>query len=327
MRLSFIAFVLSLLVSLNPGCTTTEYTLYLQDVNLKGPISQPPVHITSAAVEKPLRITPHIAFNTNNERTITGQIDGHSMVDGNGSFRVDTTFNFADQTVSFRERSGANTEPFTGKNLHWITPTATFGVDVDYSLSEHWAFSFGANYSTADGEGLWGYSVGLGLFSEQPNSAIRFDAGFQWQTLLYDAETIVVTTTSSSPTNGEVGFFRDRGKSSPMDFYGSFTFNTKHANWPVNILMQVGISKQSLAKFKPTVREGLVVGPYAPSTIVHDQRAEFSSTVVVLTPGVYIDLNTTVRLLLGTRINLQSEIKDISPGTIALPFLQFDWTL
>jgi hypothetical protein len=321
------AFVLSLLATLVAGCTTTEYTLYLQDVDITGPIRQPPVHITSEAVQKPLRITPHISFNPSNERTLDGQINGHSMVDGNGTFRVDTTFNTADQTVTFNERSSANNQPFIGKNLHWITPSASFGVDVDYTLSPHAAFSFGADYSTADGEGLWGYSVGLGLFSEEENSAIRFDVGLQWQTLLYDATTVVVTTTSSSPTNGEVGFFHDRGKSSPMEFYGSFTFNTKREEWPVNILMQVGLSKQSLAKFQPTVRQTLLLGPYTPHAIVHDQRAEFSSTVVVLTPGVYLDLNPTVRLLLGLRINLQTEIKNISPGSLVLPFFQFDWTL
>jgi hypothetical protein len=112
-----------------------------------------------------------------------------------------------------------------------------------------------------------------------------------------------------------------------MDFFGSFTYNTKHENWPVNILMQVGVSKQSLAKFQPSVPLGFYLPPYAPVTIVHDQRAEFSSTVVVLTPGLYMNLDPTVRVLLGTRINVQTEITNVSPGTLVLPFLQFDWTL
>jgi hypothetical protein len=334
MRLSrFIpTIVLFILASLLTGCTTTEYTLYLQDVNIKGPVSQPPVHITNNNMEKRLRISPHITFDAGSNRTLAGQLDGHSNVDARGRYRVDTIIN-SNNTVSFRETAGANTMPFTGKNLHWTTPSSSFGVDVDYTMSNHWALSLGTTYSTVEGNGLWGYRFGLGLFSEQANSALRVDGGVSWQELLYTASTAIVKRRGEVATpNDEVGFFRDKGKSMPMDFYGALTFNTKHQDWFTNIFFQVGLSKQSLAKFKPSVVEPVFFPlpfpvPPTPLVVVHDQRAEFSSTSLVITPGVYFDFDPTVRVLVGARINHQTQIKESSPDTMVLPFLQLDWML
>ncbi len=332
MRPSFSTFVPVpfILASLLSGCTTTEYTLYLQDVAVKGPISQPPVHITSDNMEKPLRITPHIAVNTASNSTLGGQIDGHSPVDATGKYQVIAIVDSTAHTVTFRESPGANTQTFTGQNLHWEMPSASFGLDVDYTLSNHLAISFGATCSAVDGRGLWGYHMGLGLYSETSTSAVRVDGGVRWQDLLYEASTVIVRRESevATPTD-QVGFFRDRGKSTPMDFYAAITFNTKHDDWVTNIFAQLALSKQSLAKFQPTMVEPLLLYPpiFTPVVIVNDQRAEFSSTFVIITPGVYFDFDPTVRILAGARINVQTEIKDSSPGTFVQPFLELEWMM
>src|SRR5512135_3942471 len=79
--------VLWLSGSLLTGCVATEeYTLYLQDVHVSGPISQPPVHTTNNKSGKPVSITPHVAFNGSG-RAIAGRIDGHSPVGGDGTFQ------------------------------------------------------------------------------------------------------------------------------------------------------------------------------------------------------------------------------------------------
>ena len=311
------------------GCTTTEYTLYLQDVQVKGPISQPPVPITDRNQEKPLRITPHFSFNPTSGRTLGGQIDGHSPVDANGRYQVDAVIDTFYHTISFHERPGANNFSFSGQNLRWEQPSSSMGVDVDYTFSKHWALSLGSSYSSVDGDGLWGYRVGLGIFSETEHSAIRFDGGVRWQELRYDVSTVVVArTVSPSSTTEEVGFFHDRGKSTPADFYAAITFNTRNPDWAANIFLQAALSKQSLAKFKPTLVDPAVFFPFPvplqPDVIVHDQRAEFSSTFVVLTPGIYLNFDQSTRLLIGTRINLQTEIRDSTPETFVLPFMQLD---
>ncbi len=323
MRTSFSA-VMIVFISLFLGCTTPEYTLYLQDVSMNGPISQPPVHITVNNTEEQLRISPHVSLRPSGNRAVTGVLEGHSMVDARGQYQVDTIIN-SDNTVSFRERTGANNFSFTGENLRWRMPLTFLGVDVDYSFSRHWALSAGVSYSSVDGQGLWGYRVGLGLFSEGVSSSIRLDAGIQWQELVYEASTVVVKAPDPPSSGGEVGFFRDRGKSSPLDVYGAFTFNTKE-DWAANIFLQVAFSKQSLAKFKPSIPEYYGVFPLiVPAAVVHDMRAEFSSTCVVITPGVYVDLATSTRALLGIRFNIQTEIKESSPGNILVPFFQVDW--
>lgn len=330
MRHSFIIPTVTLLslASILSGCTTTDYTLYLQDVTVKGPIGQPLVHITNNNLERPLRITPHISFNTN--ASLGGRIDGHSPVDSTGTYRVYTTVDSSSHVVTFHESPGSNTQSFTGQNLVWKMPSASFGLDVDYTASRHVALSAGASYSTVDGDGLWGYNVGLGLYSESEFSAIRFDGGVKWQELLYEASTVVVRKESDGTTSSDqVGFFRDRGKSTPRDFFAAVTFNTKHADWLLNIFAQAALSKQSLAKFQPRIIEPLLLYPpiFSPAVIVHDQRAEFSSTFVIFTPGVYFDVDPTVRVLAGTRISVQTEINDSSPGTFVLPFFELEWMM
>lgn len=331
MNTSHVEVALSLLVTgLLVGCANEEYTLYLQDVNVTGPISQPPLHITNNRKDKVLSITPHIAFNTKQDRTVVGQIEGHSPVDGLGGYQVDTIVN-SNQTISFRERRGANSMSFSGQNLRWRLPDATAGIDVDYATSKHFAVSFGANYSSVDGVGLWGYRIGLGLFSEGSGAAIRFDGGVEWQTLAYEARTVVVRKTTylfSSDVDEEIGFFRDKGTSTPMGFYASLTFNTKYDSWFPNVFTQLAICKQSLASFKPVVQEGVPFFPFlTPEVVVHDMRGKFSSTVVIVTPGFYFDIAPSARALAGVRINLQTEIKDSSPATNITPLLEIEWSM
>ncbi len=333
MKTLHIMFLLLFPAALLAGCVTEEYTLYLQDVNVSGPISQPPVHVTSNKKAGSLSVTPHIAINTNKGHTVAGRIDGHSPVDVSGVYRVDTLFS-SDHTISFRERAGANNYSFIGNNLLWTLLDATFGVDVDYAISKHVALSFAANYSSADGIGLWGYGAGLGFFSESDKSAIRFDAGIQVQTLAYEAHTVVVTKTTpwfSSDTEERVGFYRDKGTSSPLDFYASLTFNTKYEGWSPNIFAQVAVSRQALASFKPAAPETAPISLppfiYLPEVIVHDARGKFSSTVFVITPGVYFELSPSARLLAGAHIDIQTDITDSSPGTIILPLLELEFSL
>jgi hypothetical protein len=257
-------------------------------------------------------------------------LDGHSPVDANGNYRVDTIIN-SNNTVSFRENGIANTMPFTGRNLHWTTPSTSFGVDLDYTMSNHWTLSAGTSYSSVEGNGLWGYRAGLGVYFENVTTAIRFDVGAQWQELLYNASTAIVKNPGYVLMRGEaasagydVGFFHDKGKSMPMDIYVGFTFNTKREDWFTNIFAQVAFSRQSLAKFKPTIVEP-VLFPFPPLVMIHDERASFSSTFLVITPGVYFNFDPAIRMLVGARINHQTQIKESSPDTMILPFLQIDW--
>jgi len=313
------------LVCVLAGCS--DYTLYLQDVHVKGPISQPPVPITDGNQEKPLKISPHFSFVPGGARNLRGRMDGHSPVGTDGMYHVDTLVNGT--TVSFREHAGANTLGYAGQNLTWDQPSASLGLNLDYTFAKHWALSLGADYCSIDGEGLWGYRAGLGIFSEGPNYAIRFDGGVRFQQLGYDALTVVVAEPWASD-GGNVTFFHDRGKSTPVDLYGSLTFNSRNPNWPAHFFIQLGLSKQSLAKFKPATVD--LVPVYLPApvflfpfVVVHDERAQFSSTVVVFTPGIYFKMDESTTVLLGIRINLQTEILSSSPDAVAIPFVQVDF--
>jgi hypothetical protein len=328
MRTSLLLTALFSFATIVPGCITTEYTLYLQDVNVTGPISQPPVHITSDMKEKPLRITPHIAINPAGRRDITGQIDGHSKVDRNGIYQVDTIRN-SDNTVLFRERTNANRYAFNGKNLIWKTPAVIVGANFDFTIGNHIALSLGTSYSSESGNGLWGYSAGLGFFSEAINFAFRVDAGIHWQTLAYEAYTAVVEKELfSNNSEQRVGFFRDNGTVAPMGFYASLTYNTTHQEWFTNFFLQLCLSKQALADFKPELQnEGFLFPFFQQTTVVHDARANYSSTIIGITPGIYMQINHSAKLIAGLHFYVQTQIIDSSPGTIIVPSLMFEWSI
>jgi hypothetical protein len=325
--------IAALLGALFLGCGTTDYTLYLQDVTVKGPIARPPLHITNANEESHVRVTPHVEFNPRRNQKVVGVISGHSLVNQHGVFQVDTLVD--GRTIRFREHVDANTNQFTGTNLTWRIPDQSGGVDLDIHLSQNFALSGGINWSTVDGQDLWGYSAGFAIISRSSSSALRFDLGLKWQELAYDALTVVITKQTqwfSSDVDERVGFFHDKGVSAPLDFYVGGTYNTCIPEWVVTPFMQVAFCRQALAKFQPIIQE-ISPGLFFPFPFVlervsvDDMRASFSSITLGITPGVYLNLTHSIALVVGARINVQLQIYEASPKTIVMPMAQLDLTL
>jgi hypothetical protein len=307
------------------GCgESREVTLYLQDLQVKGPVSEPPLHITRDPSEGQVVITPR--FWGFSKRSSTGAIEGHSQVSSNGEFYVDTVTN-ASGGVYFRNPSGVNTHIFNGSNFSWKYPSTGGGVDLDLGLSEHWALSVGATYSDVGGQGLLGYRVGFGVRQHKGSVGFRFDAGWQWESLGYESTTLAAEGST-------VVFYHDKGISTTGNIFASLTINGANPRWFLNPFLQVGFNRQTLKDYKPIYqqREAWILPPFflIPAdqllTVV-DLRGEFKSTRIQLAPGAYIEPDPGFRIVMGARVSFEAGLDELKEPVLVAPFLQIDWTL
>ena len=306
------------------GCdpTTITQTLYLQDIKIEGPVSQPPLHITKGQKSGTITISPRISINT--EESVAGRIDGHTDVNSRGFYQVDTLYR-NDGTWIYKE-SNANNSRYNSNNLKWSLPDASIGVDLDLSVSDHFAFFGGLNYVVHNQKTLTGGSAGLGVFSEKEGHSFRFDAGILWQSLFYDAATVMITTTDlpSGPTTTEVTFFRDRDKSSSVNFFTSLTYNSAFDDFPANFFINLGYFSQSLADFEPGETD-IDHYPFSyTTTIVEDTRGEATTSFFNISPGLYIDLNPWSRVIFGVRILKETQLEETSKSLFISPGIQLD---
>ena len=279
------------------SCTVKD-TIYLQDVNVRGPVNQPPIHVNDNANGGDVSLNVH-ASGGNRQL-----VEGH--VDGSGS---------------------PNKYATRYMNLSWNLPKSYFGTDVDLTLSRGIALTLGFNYSTLEEESFLGGHAGLGLLFHGEAVSGRFDAGVHWQTLKYDAATVVerqVTSLFSSSSSTDTFYFHDIGNSTLFDYYFSLTLNSKKHDWPLNFFAQIAISKQSLTNFQPSTQ--VEYGLFETHIIV-DTRAKSSATFLMITPGIYVNVGSSTRLLAGVRVAKETEIILGSPDIILMPLLQFDLKL
>ena len=310
------------------GCgESKELTLYLQDLELRGPVSRLPVHITRDPAEQEISIMP--SFWAATGRASSGKIDGHSPVNSGGVFHVDTVRR-TDNGVFFQDPGNVNSRTFDGKNLSWRYPSTGGGLDIDVGLSARWALSLGASYSVAGGKGLWGYRAGLGLRQHKGSLGLRLDVGWDWESFAYESVTLATDRELTSSVS-TVANFRDVGVSTMGNLYAALTINGTDPEWALNPFLQIGISRQTMQDYKPTApkQEGWIIPPYflVPAQqllIVHDLRGKFESTRVHLTPGMYLQVDTDLRLLVGARVSIKSGIEDLSDPLLVLPFVQME---
>lgn len=219
-------FFISLVVT---SCTSIQQTIYLQDVEVKGPMNPPPVRITKDKSAGDFTISPRLSINKYSE--ISGNVGSRRY----GSISQDSLF---------RSRSD---------NLFWKIPQVSFGFDLDVVVSNSFAIAGGLNYSVIDQTKLIGGSLGIAFFHEKNGSAIRFDAGILVQESYYDAKTIVETTTDpiwGSPSTS-VYYYRDEDKNADIDLYAMLTYNSAIQNFPLNFFLSGSFFAQTILDFEP----------------------------------------------------------------------------
>ena len=282
------AIVISILFSFC-SCTTITDTLYVQDVEVKGPINQPPIRVTGKDSAS-FTISPKFFINSN--KSYNGLVEGHTQVNSEGIFEVDTIT--SGNSVTYQEAAGSNNYEFEGENLHWVTPDYFVGLDIDIALSRKIALSGGFSMSGKDKTNLYGYRVGLGFYSASDNFGVRFDGGLIWQKYSYNAASVVIRDDGSA--DREVFFFGDKGSSTNLNHYLSLTLNTIYNDLPLNFLVNFGYSGQSLIDYEPNHYddEYYLFDPYYR---VEDMRGEAYAAFINVSPGMYISLTKWSRLV------------------------------
>jgi len=281
------------------SCTTIKQTLYLQEAEVIGPISQPPIHLTDSSDTPSVTFSPKFSYNTN--KTLTGNVRQTTEI-----FEFDTTFIPSENSLT------------------WSMATVYAGIDIDLKVSRSFAISVGVNYSSQSNFEAWGGIVGIGLFGYDKGAAYRFDVGLNIQSMRYDAYTVVssVTTGFFGGTDEYIAFYHDVGKSTSFNPYFNFTYNTVYKSWPVNLFINVGYSIQTLFNFEPRTSY------YAFGTFtVTDLRGNATAGFFSFTPGIYFFLGESNRILLGSRFFLETQINGADPTLFILPMIQFDFRL
>lgn len=317
-----ISIAVSLVFFLN-SCTSITDTLYVQDVKVKGPINQPPIRVTGKDSTL-FTISPKFFFNSS--KSYDGLFEGHTQVNSEGDFDVDTIVN-GNSTI-YKIAPGKNAFDFEGENLHWSIPDYVVGFDLDVAISKKVALSGGFSLSGKDKTNLYGYRVGLGFFSASKNIGVRFDGGLIWQKYTYDAASVIVREehTDFESSTSEVIFFRDRGKSTNLNHYLSLTINTLYEDLPLNFLVNVGYSGQSLIDYEPSTPDEnyYIIHPFYR---VEDMRGEAYAAFINISPGVCMNLNKWSRLIFAVRFFFELDMESSSNSNFIIPMLQFDLSL
>lgn len=320
-KLSTLVFIVVIIFINFIGCTTVNQTLYLQNIEVSGPMNNPPLNITTDQKQGSFTISPRISINDN--RQLSGRIEKHSFVDNLGIYRIDTSFN---NGTRYYQESIRNTNEYKGKNLIWKLPSFLAAVNIDYSAGNHIALNLGLSYSVQNQDSHVGGNAGIGFFSEKEGSAFRFDAGVMWQSLSYVASTVVITQESSfwgSSTNTTVNFYKDKNKSTNWNPYVSLTFNTSSKTAPLNFFLSLGYFGQTLFSFEPSDPNPEYY-PLGFNVITSDQRGESTTTFLNLCSGVFIDMTENSKIILGVRLLKETQIEESSKSLFVLPVLQFD---
>jgi hypothetical protein len=289
--LSICGFLLPGMLMLS-GCATVQDTIYMQSVSVSGPTNLPPIHLNNDSTANKTVLSPRLNMVKNDQ--IEGTVD-------------------------------ENKYSLPGKNLTWEFPASIFGLDLDARLSSSIALSAGLNYAEIGQEGLLGGNAGLGFLFRGDDAAGRFELGLQFQSMTYDAATVVeqtVTSFFSSGSTTTIGYFHDINESTPLGYYGSLIVQSRNISRMFNIFGQLGLNRQPLTSFTPHTEISFIPGVL--TYITTDTRTGTSATLLTFTPGVFFNVGTGSRFLMAVRMMKELEISDNISGILIQPVVQFD---
>jgi hypothetical protein len=278
------------------ACVSVKDELFLRNIEVDGSPSQPPVHFTSADAKKgDVTVSPQLSIGSG---TVTTSLD-----------------------PQFEGQVPDSLPDFKIKGLSWNMPRVTFGLDLDYAASNSFALNGGVSASISTGRQFTSLYAGIGLFSADPVTSVRFDVGVQYVDVQYTGATVVLRTIGSGPQ--DTIYYLDRGKEFQFNMFANLTINSSDADRGLNWFVQIGISPQTLTNFVPEDDVLTTSSTYVRS----DQRAQSSVFWISATPGFTFSLGENRRLLLGARFLKEVLSESSQPGVVIIPMVQFDWRL
>ena len=285
------------------GCATIEQTIYLGDVEVDAPICPPPTHININKDVGNVTISPRFTA-TGNNTTIVGSTEG----------RYNRTFDLGNDSI-YRAKFN---------NLDWNISKYTFGVDIDFKVSEAFSIFGGFNYSGDGQTELMGGNVGVGFHNHAVNPVVRFDVGITIQEYNYTAITIIHTKINSIFGNDEYwSIFGDQGSSTNINPFGTLTVNSSYDSSFFNWFITVGFFTQNLLGFEPGTTS-YPIFPFFSSYTEVDTRSDMLAGFLYFNPGISISLNRQIRILLSAKMNYEM-LATNSTQLYIMPSAQIDF--
>lgn len=290
-----------------PGCAVED--VYLQNLRADGPVTLPPVHVTTDSMAMKLRFSPRISWN--NRTGITGRIDGHSLVNSRGVYEVDSSV-FPSGTV-YRENPNVNTSQFRGKNLEWNTPQVQVGLDMEYAVSNGFALTGFVEYSRNTQTDFLAMGAGMAVLFGKGEIGGRLEGGVLYRDVSYDLQYVVTSRVGFSSTP-DVYFRSERRKDQTVNVYGALTLNTKSPTSLVNGLLSLALSGGSLISMGVPSPTGGSAGD-----------VQGGSTLLSVSPGIFIDIGREVRFLTCVRFVVPLGVEDAAPSSFIMPMAKFEF--
>lgn len=297
------------------GCSI-EQTIYFQDIEVKGPINNPPIFVTTNKSMGKTVISPKINFNPN--VSLSGQVNA-PRVNRDNIFQVDT--------VDGRlKASNRNVLDFKGNNFNWKVPDFTGGLDLDLPIGKKTSLIGSFNFTSYDKFDLYGGSFGISFYNVfDANNAIRFSAGLSLQEIAYNAKTIIITDYESlfGSSENDVFFCWDIDKSSSINVFVSLTYNTSFPEFPMNIFFNASYFTQTVIDYTENHPnpQYFIFG-----TNIIKNETNYRTGFISLSPGLVYDISDWNRIILGgTFIFNTTELK--AKNLNFVPMLKMDFML
>lgn len=307
-------------------------TIYLQEIDVNGPLNQSPIHLTDKSETPSITFTPGFSYNTT--KSVQGKIAGHTMVNEDGIFQVDTIFNSDGSINHYEEAPAANRYQYTKNNLNWFLPSVKAGLDIDFKITKNFGLFGGINYSTSSNKNLWGGNFGLGLYGAgESGMAFRLDVGAHIQSISYDAYTVEKVVITGAYSSEYVLFYHDIDENSNFNPFINLTINSCKTDWLFNFFLNFGYSTQTLADFEPKqldekyYEDWLFYPDNIYREITYDLRGESTLGLFHFTPGLTFALGENYNLLVGSRFYFITSLNDAATTTFIMPMMQVDFNL
>ncbi len=277
------------------GCVTTESTIYLQQLDSETPANQIPIFVTIDQKEGDVQLSGFVS--TYNGPTLAGKAESPQF-----------TAPGLDSAYAPRP-----------EGILWTPSKGIIALSARYLLSKQFAMSGSVNYAWGTSGGMVGGSVGLAVCGSGSALGYELSAGIQIRAIEQEARSVVVQSTTDifGTRQTTVGYSSDRTRSTIFDFYGALTLNTAVRDFPLNGILQVAITEQTLGSFVPS----------GDSFWVEDTRLTEGVTMFQITPGVVIRLGQSETAVIGVRMSEFLTTRHWDPGRLWFPFVQFSVTL
>ncbi|MCF8265607.1 MAG: hypothetical protein K9I99_13990 [Melioribacteraceae bacterium] len=256
------------------ACSSTK----IQQVIVESPIPASSIKIIRNKTANDLEINTNISINSKKE--FSGNIGGHSNVNEDGVYEVEKIIG----QDYFIEKQNVNRFIYTGQNLEWRAPDIQINIDVDYTITDHFAITAGLNFGNVENKTLLGKSLGLAIFDEGKNGGYRVDLKAQFQRQNFDLE-LIEQESFAFKSERKVRIFKAAGDANFRNYSVGFSYNTI-SNWPIDFFGNLTLGYHNLYS---------AVNPY---TLTEELDEKFYTSV---SAGIYSDLFDITRLVAGVR--------------------------